>query len=287
MAVGAYALWGLLPLYIHALNVLPPLEFIGWRVLLSLPVCLGLVMVSRQWRGVVAVLRDRRRLGLMTLSALLIGANWLVYVMAIHAGHIYAASIGYYINPLVNFLLGTVFLKERLRRGQWLAIAIAVVGVALLAGGARDTLWVSLALAGTFGGYGLVRKLAPVEALPGLTIETLVLVPVAAGLLLWGGQRPAALGHGNVVLALTAGAGVATVVPLLLFAGAARRLPLSTLGFVQFLAPTLVFGLGLVVFREPLHMVQLACLGVIWVAIGVFCWDLAASADRVGLRAGE
>jgi chloramphenicol-sensitive protein RarD len=287
MAIGAYALWGLLPLYIRQLHVLPPLEFVGWRVLLSLPVCLGLVTVLRQWRAVAAILRDRRRLGLMTLSALLIGANWLVYVMAIHAGHIYAASIGYYVNPLVNFLLGTVFLKERLHRAQWLAMAIAVVGVALLAGGALDTLWVSLALAGTFGGYGLVRKLAPVDALPGLTVETLVLVPVAAGLLLWSGQRPEAFAHGNAVLALTAGAGVVTVVPLLLFAGAARRLPLSTLGFVQFLAPTLVFGLGLAVFREPLHMAQLACLGVIWVAIGVFCWDLAASADRLSIRANE
>lgn len=276
LAVGAYTAWGLLPLYIRQLHVLPSLEFIGWRIVLALPVCLVLVAAMRQGHAVVAVLRDRRRLGLMTLSALLIGGNWLIYVAAIHAGHVYAASIGYYINPLVNFVLGTVFLRERLRRPQWAAVTIAAAGVAVLAWGARDSLVVSLGLAGTFAAYGLVRKLAPVEPLAGLTVETMVLVPVAAVLLAVGGA-PAALSHGGAVMAWTACAGVVTVVPLLMFAGATRRLDLSTLGFVQFLAPTIVFLLGLFAFHEPLQPVQLASLVVIWGAIGVFCWDLSIS----------
>lgn len=280
LAVGAYVMWGLLPLYVRQLQALPPLEFIGWRIVLALPVCLGLVVATRQGHAVGEVLRDRRRLAPMTLSALLIGGNWLIYVVAIHSGHVYAASIGYYINPLVNFVLGTMILRERLRPPQWAAVAIAAAGVAVLAWGARDSLVVSLGLAVTFAAYGLVRKLAPVEPLAGLTVETMVLVPVAAVLLTVGGE-PEALTHGAGVLAWTACAGVVTVVPLLMFAGAARRLDLSTLGFAQFIAPTIVFGLGLLVFHEPLRPVQLASLCVIWVAIGVFCWDLARNVRNI------
>jgi len=229
-----------------------------------------LVAATRQGAKLLAALRNPRMLALLGLSALLIGGNWLIYVMAVQWGHVIAASIGYYINPLLNVLLGTVFLGERLNRRQWLAVGIAGIGVAVLGWGAGDTLGISLALAVTFGGYGLVRKLVPVDSLPGLTVESLVLAGPAVAMIAWG----PATGHGAGTMALLSASGVITATPLLLFAAAARRLALSTLGFVQFISPTLQFLCGLLVFHEPLRMVPAVCLGFVWVALGVFCLDL-------------
>jgi chloramphenicol-sensitive protein RarD len=201
-------------------------------------------------------------------------------MIAIATDHVLAASLGYYTNPLMNVLAGTIFLHERLSRRQWLAVALAAGGVAVLAWGALDTVWISMGLALTFCAYGLVRKLAPVESLPGLTIETLVLVvPALVVIGLQAGEpQGIALGQSwtrDLTLSL---AGIVTGVPLLLFATAARRMPYSTLGFVQFLAPTIVFGIGLFVFHEPLRPAQFASFVMIWAAIAVFCWDLLAAA---------
>lgn len=275
-ALGAYLIWGLIPLYFMLVAHLPPLEFIGWRVLFTVPVCVVIVLLRRQVSEVLKALRDPRLLGLLTLSAVLIGANWLIYVTAIQAGHVLATSLGYYINPLVNVLAGTLFLGERMSRTQWTAVAIATAGVALLAWGARDMLGISLALAVSFCGYGLVRKLTPVGSLPGLTIETLVLVLPAAGIIAWHAGQPGGIhfGHDLKLDALTAGLGIATAIPLLLFAVAARRMDYSTLGFVQYLAPTIVFFLGLFHFREPLKPVQLICFVMIWSAVAIFMWDI-------------
>ena len=275
MAIGAYLVWGLLPLYLRLLHAVPAFTFVGWRVVFTLPVCLIIVVTTRQGWKLAAALRSPRTLALLTLSALLIGGNWLIYVLAIQWHHVFAASIGYYINPLVNVLLGTVFLRERLSRQQWLAVAIAVAGVAMLGWGARDTLGISLALAGSFAGYGMVRKLVPVDSLPGLTVESMVLlVPAMILLGSFGGRPAAAFGQGSATSVLLALSGIITAVPLLLFAAAARRLDLSALGFVQYLSPTLTFLLGLLVFHEPLRPVQLACLGMMWLAIAVFSHDL-------------
>jgi chloramphenicol-sensitive protein RarD len=278
-AIGVYLLWGLIPLYFRLLHDVPPFELVGWRIMFTIPVCLILVAVLRQFGDVRRALTSPRTLGALTASAFLIGGNWLIYVIAIATDHVFAASLGYYINPLLNVLAGTIFLHERLSRRQWLAVALATVGVGVLAWGALDTLWISMGLALTFCGYGLVRKLAPVESLPGLAVETLVLILPAIGLILWQAGQPAgiSLGHSPVLDATLAMAGIVTGVPLLLFATAARRMSYSALGFVQFLAPTLVFALGLFVFHEPLHPAQLGSFVLIWAAIAVFCWDLLSS----------
>ncbi len=275
-ALGAYFIWGLIPLYFALITHVPALEFVGWRVIFTLPVCAVIVLLRRQIPDVLLALRNPRVLGLLALSAVLIGANWLAYIFAIQAGHVLATSLGYYINPLVNVLAGTLFLGERMTRTQWIAVAIAAAGVSLLAWGAREMLGISLFLAMTFCGYGLVRKLTPVGSLPGLTIETLVLVFPAAAIIAWHAGQPASIHFGGDLARdlLTAASGVVTAVPLLLFAVAARRMDYSTLGFVQYLAPTIVFILGLLVFEEPLKPVQLGCFVLIWLAIVLFMWDI-------------
>jgi chloramphenicol-sensitive protein RarD len=275
-ALSAYLMWGLIPIYFKLLRDVPPFELVGWRVLFTIPIGLALVALLRQFDSVWRALTTPRTLAALTLSACLIGVNWLVYVIAIGTDHVFAASLGYYINPLMNVLAGTLFLHESLTKRQWLAVALAGAGVAVLAGGALSTLWISLALAGTFCAYGLVRKLAPVESLPGLAVETLVLVVPAVVLIGWQAGQPGgtAMGDSLKVDMLLAGAGIITGVPLLLFATAARRMSYSTLGFVQFLSPTLVFLQGLFLFHEPLRPVQLASFVMIWAAIAVFCLDL-------------
>lgn len=277
-AVAAYLIWGLFPLYVKLLHAVPPLEFICWRILFTLPICLAIIAVRRQGADLLAGLRSPKVLGTLLASAVLIGSNWLIYVMAVQSDHLLAASLGYYINPLLNVLLGTVFLRERLSRLQWLAVGVAAVGVAALAWGARDMLAISLSLAGTFGLYGLVRKVAPVGSLPGLTIETLLLaLPAVIALSIIRSDGTALhFGHDLSLSLLVAGSGIATAVPLLLFALAARRMDYSALGFVQFIAPTIVFVFGLTIFDEPLRPVQLACFVLIWAAIAVFTWDLLA-----------
>ena len=276
LALGAYMMWGFLPLYIVLLRHVPAFELVAWRVIFTLPLCLAIAAVRRQLGDIARGLADWRVLRLMLASAALIAVNWVIYIAAINGGHIYASSLGYYINPLVNVLLGTVFLGERLSRVQWGAVALAVLGVGALLLGARDTLGISLALALSFALYGLVRKVAPVGALPGLTIETILLLPLAAATALWFGRGDdlSSFGHEVHTSLLLAGAGVLTAVPLLLFALAARRMDLSTLGFVQYLAPTIVFILGLTVFGEELRPAQLASFVLIWAALALFCWDL-------------
>ena len=276
LALAAYTIWGFLPLYIALLRHVPAFELVAWRVIFTLPLCLAIAAVRRQLGEIARGLADWRVLRLMLASAALIGVNWVIYVAAINGGHIYASSLGYYINPLVNVLLGTVFLGERLSRMQWSAVALAVLGVGALLLGARDTLGISLALALSFALYGLVRKVAPVGALPGLTIEAILLLPLAAATALWfaHGDAFSSFGHDPRTSLLLAGAGVLTAVPLLLFALAARRMDLSTLGFVQYLAPTIVFILGLTVFGETLRPAQLASFVLIWAALALFSWDL-------------
>ncbi|MEJ6010984.1 EamA family transporter RarD [Novosphingobium aquae] len=276
LALGAYVIWGLLPLYLQFLRHVPPFEFVGWRIIFTLPICLIGVTIARQWSAVRAAISSGRILLIMLASALLIGINWLVYVYAVQTGHVLAASLGYYINPLVNVLLGTVFLKERLTRPQWLAVALAAIGVTLLLFGALDMLWISLSLALSFGTYGMVRKIAPVESLPGLTIESAILALPALGLIGYHAQLPAASAFGisGQTDALIAFSGVVTAVPLVMFAAAARRMDYSTLGFIQFLTPTVVFLEGLFIFNEPLRPVQLGSFVLIWAAIGLFVADL-------------
>lgn len=275
-ALGAYFVWCLFPIYFAALREVSAFEVVGWRILFTLPFCLIVIAVMKQGDELRAALADRRILATLALSGLLIGTNWSIYVIAVMSGHVLAASLGYYINPLVNVLAATIFLREKLSRLQWLAVALAAIGVGMLARGALDTLWISAGLAFSFAGYGLTRKLAPVTALPGLTVETMVLTIPAIGLLAWQALNGPGLAMGSspridVLLAL---AGPVTGIPLLLFASAARKLDFSLLGFIQFVTPTGVFLVGLIAFHEPLKSSQLICFLFIWIAIAVFCWDL-------------
>ena len=277
-ALGAYVIWGFLPLYLILVRSVPPFEFVGWRIIWTLPLCLVIVAFRHQFPELLAALKSPRSLLALLASAVLIGINWFVYIWAIMAGEVYATSIGYYLNPLLNVLLGTLVLGEKLSRRQWLAVAIAAVAVALLAAGAVTSLWISLTLGISFAVYGLVRKQVAVGSLPGLTIESAILVPFAVGIAGWYAISPqgSSFGQDAWMSALIVFSGVVTAVPLLLFALAARRMDYSTLGFLQYIAPTIVFFLGLFVFHQPLAPAKLASFVLIWVAVGVFVWDLWA-----------
>lgn len=281
-AISAFLLWGTMPLYMHAVSYVPPLELVGWRVVFALPVCLLFVAFARQGAELVRVMRSPRVLMVLLASASLVALNWVIFTTAVLEGHVLATSLGYYMNPLVNVLLGTVFLRERLRPRQWLAVAVAVAGVSLLGWGARDTLYISLSLAFTFSIYGLVRKIAPVGSIVGLTLESAILLPPAAALLMWYAAGPSGGSWGlstgsDLMLALS---GLITAAPLVLFATAAQRMDYSSLGFVQFLSPTIVFFLSLFVFGEQLKPVQLASFCAIWLAVALYVWDLIASKRR-------
>jgi chloramphenicol-sensitive protein RarD len=277
-ALGAYLIWGFLPLYLMLVQSVPPFEFVGWRIIWTLPLCLLIVAFRRQFPELLAALKSPRSLLALLASAVLIGINWFVYIWAIMAGEVFAASIGYYLNPLLNVLLGTLVLGEKLSRRQWAAVAIAGVAVALLAAGEVTSLWISLTLALTFALYGLVRKQVAVGSLPGLTIESAILLLPAIGIAAWYAISPqgSAFGHDLVLSGYIVFSGAVTAVPLLLFAIAARRMDYSTLGFIQYLAPTIVFFLGLFVFEQDLAPAKLASFVLIWVAVGVFVWDMWA-----------
>jgi chloramphenicol-sensitive protein RarD len=271
-AVGAYVIWGFLPLYFHALIGVPALQVLAQRVVWSILFVAVIILVRGKGREIWAAARGRTLLYLVA-SAVLIAVNWLVYIWAVQQGHVFAASLGYFINPLVNVALGVALLGERLRRWQGVAIAIAAVGVGVLALGGGWSILLSLALAFSFAFYGLIRKLVAIDALGGLTVETLMLTPLALGWLAW------ASGHGGTgfgispwIDGLLLAAGIVTATPLLLFAGAARALPLSVLGLMQFIAPTLQFLVG-VALGEALHLPQLLAFCAIWAGCALFAWD--------------
>ncbi len=275
-AIATYTMWGLLPIYFKLLTAIPALELVGWRIIFTLPICLLVIVVLRQGDDLAAALANRAMVLRLGLSALLVGSNWVIYVSAVNAGHVLAASLGYYIIPLINVLIGTVFLRERLGRLQWLAVGVAAAGIALLAWEALDMLTVALTLAVSFALYGYVRKVTPIGAVPGLTIETAWLLVPAICVAAWYGHQPAG---SSMVLdwrlsLLLASTGLVTAVPLLLFAFAARRMSLSALGFVQFISPTLGFLLGHFLYGEPLDGARTTCFVMIWIALALFCWDM-------------
>lgn len=282
-AIGAYGLWGLLPVYFIALTPTGPVEIVAWRIVLSLIFCLFLTVATRTLPALRALLNDRRILLLSAAAAVLIAINWHVYVYASLSGFILEAALGYFINPIVTVALGVVFLRERLRPAQWLAIAVSVVAVVVLAVGYGTIPVIALALAFSFGFYGYVKnRMGPkVSAVGGLTLETAWLVPLAIAELAF----IASLGTltfatvGWVHTTLLALAGVVTAIPLLLFAAAARRLPLTVVGFVQYLAPLLQFLFGVIVMREEMPLERWIGFSLVWVALVVL------SADAVWARA--
>lgn len=281
-ALGCFGIWGLFPIYFKILHRVPALEVLAHRVVWSAVVLLGLILWQRQGQMLLAAFRDRRRLGFYLVTALLISTNWLLYIWAVQNGRILEASLGYYINPLVNVVLGVLFLRERLNPSQWSAIAIAAVGVLVLVVGQGAFPWISLALALSFGSYGLLRKKDGRAAMLGLCVETGLMAPVAALFLLaLAASGAGAFGalDGQTDLLLLA-AGLITVVPLLLFLEAGRRLRLSTVGLIQFMTPTLQFLLGVVVYREVFTAIHLAAFGCIWLALALYSADAYARHRR-------
>jgi chloramphenicol-sensitive protein RarD len=272
----AHAFWGLMPLYLLLVHDVPALEFVAWRLVFTLPLCLAALHFTRGFAELRAVMRDKRAMLTLLGTAALIAFNWFVYVHAVQTGHVYAASLGYYILPLTMMVLGLVFLGEKLDRLQWGAVALAALGVGALALGALSTLWISLALGLSFGVYGLLRKTVQAGPVVGLTLETLILMPAAIAIAGWYAASPegSAMSHGWLVGVAVACSGLMTAVPLIMFATAARALPYTVIGFLQFLSPTVVFVLGLTVFGEELKPAQAACYVMIWLAAGLFTWAM-------------
>jgi chloramphenicol-sensitive protein RarD len=270
--VAAYGLWGFMPLYIKAVRAVPVVEVLSHRVVWALVLLLLLVWRQRQLGPLLAALRSRRALAILATSTLAIAVNWTVYIWAVVNGRLLEGSLGYYINPLVNVLLGVVVLRERLERPVRIAVAIAAAGVLWLTVGVGRPPWIALILAASFGLYGLMRKLAPVGALAGLAIETALLLPFTGGYLVWAitTGRSAFLAGDRPLDLLLLLAGPVTAIPLLCFAGAARRLPLSTMGFLQYLSPTLQFLLAVLVYGEPFDRSRAIAFGFIWTALVVF-----------------
>lgn len=276
-AVGAYGIWGLcLPLYMKALSHVSPLEIVGHRVIWAIPCGVLLLWLQGLLRGFGRHLGNPRTLALATLTAALISVNWGVYVYAITSGQALAAALGYYINPLVNVLLGAVFLAERPNRAQSAAIALAALGVAIMTAKAGGLPWISLVLAGSFGTYGLIRKVVPVGATEGFALEILILAaPALALLAILPGEGP--FHHTGTDMALLIGAGPLTAVPLILYAAGARLLHYATIGILQYIVPTLIFLTAVFLFGEPFGLWQLVAFFFIWSALAVYSWSLLSS----------
>lgn len=277
--LGAYGLWGILPIYFKAVDEVGAIDIVAHRVVWSVPFLFLLLFTFGGASELRRVLREPRTIGFLALTALLIATNWLLYVYAVVSGHILAGSLGYYLNPLVNVLMGRLILKEKLSWLQWAAVAIAAVGVSSLAFQAMGQLWISLMLAVTFATYGLMRKMASVEATSGLTVETTLILPLALAWLAWGiaDGRPV-FGFTDLETTLLLLAGIATTVPLILFTVAARRLRYSTLGMLQFIAPTLQFVIAVAVYGEAFTTAHAIAFGAIWVALALYVFSLARQA---------
>lgn len=283
LGVGAYGLWGILPIYFKAIADVGAIDIVAHRVLWSVPFVLLLIAAFKGFGEVRQAIGNRRLIGLLCVTAVLIAINWLLYVYAVTSGRILAGSLGYYLNPLVNILLGRLVLKERLAPLQWLAVAIAAAGIGALAVQALGQLWISLALAASFATYGLLRKIAPVDAVAGLAIETTILLPAA---LLWLGFGMADgqpfFGPGARDMPLLILAGVATTVPLILFTAAARRLRYSTLGMLQFIAPTLQFVCAVALYGEKFTRSHSIAFGSIWLALALYVIALLRAPKAAG-----
>ncbi|KUO24854.1 chloramphenical resistance permease RarD [Vibrio cholerae] len=282
LAISAYTMWGIAPIYFKALGAVSALEILSHRVVWSFVLLAVLIHLGRRWRSVVGVIiHTPRKFWLLLVTALLVGGNWLIFIWSINANHMLDASLGYYINPLLNVLLGMLFLGERLRKLQWFAVALAAIGVGIQLVVFGSVPIVAIALATSFGFYGLLRKKIQVDAQTGLFLETLFMLPAAAIYLIWLADTPTsdmALNTWQLNLLLVC-AGVVTTLPLLCFTGAAARLKLSTLGFFQYIGPSLMFLLAVLVYGEAFTSDKAITFAFIWSALVIFSVD--------GLKAGH
>ena len=283
IAASAFVLWGLMPLYWHLLKAVPSLQIVAHRVLWS-AVLVALWLLWSRGRGwFAAILAKPRLAAMLTLSGLCIGINWGLYIWAVNAGHVVESSLGYFINPLLNVVIGTLFLRERLNPIQWLSVAITAAGVLWLTFNYGSFPWIALVLAGSFGLYGVIRKLAAVDSVTGLGFENSVLLLPALGYLLWmetSGQGGFFGTWGFTADALLIFGGALTALPLIAFSFAVRRVPLSTIGLMQYVAPTMQFLIGVLVFRETFDRDRAIGFIVIWIALAIFAFDSLRRARR-------
>lgn len=275
LGAGAFFIWGLVPVYFRALHGVSALEIIAHRVLWSVLFLAGLLAVTRRFAALGAVLRQPRLVGRLALTSALVASNWLTFVWAVNAGRILDTSLGYFITPQVNVLLGFLILGERLRPAQWLAVLLALAGVVNQVFVLGQLPWISLLLAATFGCYGLFRKQIPVDAVTGLLVETLVAAPFALGYLvhLWRAGTMQFGHRGWDLDVMLAGLGVVTAVPLMLFAAGAQRLRLATVGFLQYIAPSITFVLAVFLYGERLALPRLVTFALIWAGILVYALE--------------
>ncbi|MDO9243510.1 MAG: EamA family transporter RarD [Rhodocyclaceae bacterium] len=278
-ALAAYTLWGLVPVFFKQLATVPALEIIAHRVLWSLLLLAGLLAVRGRLGAAWAAVQNPRILARVALAATLLTINWLVFVWAVNANRVLETSLGYFITPLVSVVLAVVVLHERLRPRQWAAVLLALIGVALEGWRSGGLPWVSLVLAGSFGLYGLLRKQLPLDAANGLLLETACAAPVAALYLLWLGSA-GQFGNAMTIDALLIASGAVTAIPLLLFAVGARRLPLVTLGFLQYIAPSLTFLLAIFYYDEPMNLPRLLAFAAIWAGLALYSTDLLLQRRR-------
>ena len=269
--IGAYALWGFFPIYWKLLHNVPALELIGHRIVWSFLLLIAVVVITRQWRELRSTF-NARTFSMYLIASLLIGVNWLTYVWAVNAGHIVETSLGYFINPLLSVLFGLIILRERLRPAQWLPISIAFIGVAYLTIKFGQLPWIALVLAFTFGFYGLVKKLAPLSSLYGLTLETAILfIPALAYLGFAEANGTGVFLHTGIIPdLLMIGAGLVTTIPLLMFASAAKQIPLTMIGVLQYLAPSIQFLIGVFMYKEPFDQSRLIGFSIVWLALILF-----------------
>ncbi|MEL7326967.1 MAG: EamA family transporter RarD [Pseudomonadota bacterium] len=275
LAVGAYTMWGIAPIYFKSIAEVSPLEILSHRVFWSFFLLAALLHFGRQWRSVRDIIKNKTKMMYLVSTAILVGANWLIFIWAVTSNHMLDASLGYYINPLINVLLGMVFLGERLRKLQWFAVALAACGVLVQLFVFGSVPVVAIALAMSFGFYGLLRKKVSVEAQTGLFIETLVMLPAASIFLFFIASTPTSNMFENPwqLNTLLVAAGVITTLPLLCFTGAATRLKLSTLGFFQYIGPSLMFLLAVLIYGEPFTSDKAITFAFIWGALVVFSFD--------------
>lgn len=272
LGAGAYAMWGVFPVYFKALQAVPALEILFHRVVWSFLFLVIVVLARGNWRGLKSAASSPRVLTIYTLAAVLLAGNWLIYVWGVNSGHIVETSLGYFINPLFSVAMGVFLLREKLRPMQWVPVGLAAMGVLYLTIQYGSLPWIALGLTFTFGLYGLIKKTAPLGALRGVTLETGILfLPSLAYLFFLDSQGSAAFGHaGLTITLLLAMVGVVTALPLLMFASSARLIPLWLLGLLQYIAPTGQFLIGVFVYDEPFSSVQLVGFSIIWMALLLF-----------------
>ena len=273
--IGAYALWGFFPIYWKFLHDVPALQVIGHRIGWSFILLLLYIVVTRKWSDFKSVAFQSKTLGVYSIAAVLLTFNWLIYVWGVNAGFIVETSLGYFINPLLSVLLGVLFLRERLRPLQWVPVGLAAVGVGYLTFVYGRLPWIALSLAFTFGFYGFVKKLSPLGSLYGLTLETGIVFPLAVIylFLIGAGDTGAFLHDGTLVDVLLIGGGIVTTIPLLMFASAAKQIPLTIVGLLQYIAPTLQFLIGVFLYKEPFDHAHLIGFSIVWVALIIFALE--------------